>query len=66
MFGPKIFSLLCAFLLISANLEASPLKIQSSSVNFQATGKPGFLKINGSGGEAQGHLEIEGQVLKGI
>ncbi len=44
-------------LFVAPSLWAAPLKIVSGSVTFMATGKPGFLKINGTGPEVRGTLD---------
>lgn len=54
------FSLLKISLLsifVAPCLSASPLKVLSGSASFIATGKPGFLKINGTGPEIKGNLD---------
>lgn len=50
---------------IASTLQASPLKITSGAVTFKATGKPGFLKINGSGPELRGTLDKTEKGLSG-
>ena len=44
-------------LFVAPYLSASPLKILSGSASFIATGKPGFLKINGTGPDIRGSLD---------
>lgn len=44
-------------LFVAPCLNAAPLKIISGSASFIATGKPGFLKINGTGPDIKGNLD---------
>ena len=57
----KLF--LIAFTILSASFsfaaEKYNLSQQSSTVEFQAVGKPSMLKINGTGGKLIGNIEIE-------
>lgn len=43
---------------------ATPLKV-SGGVTWQATGKPGFLKIDGEGGKVTGTLNVDGDMVTG-
>lgn len=63
-------SLLLAVLLVAAPAVAAEsvtfeVKPASSPVTFLATGKPGFLKIQGEGAQLAGSAKLEGQILSG-
>jgi YceI-like domain len=51
--------------LFATALFAAPLKISSGSVTFLATGKPGFLKINGAGPDLRGTLDKTDKSMTG-
>jgi hypothetical protein len=59
------FLLLFCFPLMVTSAMAAPVKINTGSVNFVATGKPGFLKINGTGPDITGDLDSSAQGLTG-
>ena len=50
---------------LSGSIYASPMKINGGTVSFIATGKPGFLKINGTGPDLQGVLDRDAKGLTG-
>ena len=58
-----VFSSLIPCLTFSA--EKFNLAQQETHVEFQATGKPSMLKINGIGGKLAGNIEIESNQIKG-
>ncbi len=44
---------------------ASKYAVAKSELNFQARGKPGFIRINGTSGKVEGVLEVQNQELSG-
>lgn len=48
-----------AIVLTGAGPQAGSWKIQSGDVTFLATGKPGFMRINGKGGKPEGNFIID-------
>jgi polyisoprenoid-binding protein YceI len=68
MFTYKLFSVLIISLTCSKMALASTvfkLLPAKSPVEFLATGKPGFLKINGKEGKLVGQIQLEGTNYKG-
>jgi polyisoprenoid-binding protein YceI len=62
--------LVCLIALQYAVAQTSPkmnvdLSVQDSKVEFLAVGKPSMLKISGTGGKANGQIEIENKSVKG-
>lgn len=64
MYKPT-FAILVLFCIILPVVTAAPVKITSGSVSFLATGKPGFLKINGTGPEVRGMLDSSPKLMTG-
>ena len=61
----RFLELTVVSLFAAPSLWATPLKITTSSVTFIATGKPGFLKINGTGPDCHGTLDKEPKGITG-
>ncbi len=65
MFKSNLLKISVLSLFAASAGSAAPLKISNCSVNFLAQGKPGFLKINGTGADCKGNLENDGKALTG-
>lgn len=52
-------------LMTSGVSAADSLTLKDASVSFEATGKPGFLRIQGENGVAEGELSVDHDVLTG-
>ncbi|RYZ87210.1 MAG: YceI family protein [Proteobacteria bacterium] len=65
MIRSPLFVLSLVSLFVGPILAAAPLKVTTGSVTFLATGKPGFLKINGEGADVSGSLDKEAKGITG-
>lgn len=65
MFKPSFLKVFALGLFASSVAQAAPLKVNSCAVTFLATGKPGFLKVNGQGADCKGTLESDASGISG-
>jgi polyisoprenoid-binding protein YceI len=65
MFKPSLLKIAALGLFVSSIAQAEPLKVNSCAVTFLATGKPGFLKVNGQGADCKGTLESDAKGISG-
>lgn len=65
MFKPSLLKIFALGLFASSVAQAAPLKVNTCAVTFLATGKPGFLKVNGQGADCKGTLESDAKVISG-
>ncbi|MBC7659791.1 MAG: YceI family protein [Chitinophagaceae bacterium] len=65
MLKSRVLKLTALSFLVVPSIWAAPLKVSTGSVSFIATGKPGFLKINGTGADCHGTLDKDGKGITG-
>lgn len=65
MFKPYLLKICALGLFASPIVHAAPLKVNTCAVTFLATGKPGFLKVNGQGADCKGTLESDAKGISG-
>lgn len=65
MFKPSLLKMFALGLFASSVAQAAPLKVNTCAVTFLATGKPGFLKVNGQGADCKGTLESDAKGISG-